>query len=308
MEYLFIVSHEDNKKRIVDILKNTHGMSSILTKKIRLYGSLKLNGVHARMIDCASTGDEISAWYFTSGKTDEKLPDRDGIKILYSDKYVVMASKPGGMVTHPVSIYKAGTLTSIYEDYDLHPVSRLDRETSGIILLARDSHSHYMLSKQHIDKTIKKEYVGICYGLYENQEGFITSPICKRKNIRMLRHVSPEGAYAKTKYSTIKSFPKLNISFMRFELETGRTHQIRVHSLYSGHPLLGDSLYGAISNENAHWQKSFFLESFISRQALHAEKVAFYHPFTNKRIKIHDELPEDMNFLLEKIKLLEEDS
>ncbi|MHB1453634.1 MAG: RluA family pseudouridine synthase [Saccharofermentanales bacterium] len=301
------VSPGDNGKRVVDILRSTVGMSGLLTKRIRLYGTMTVNGIPSRMIDPAFTGDDISMTYREREVSEPEIVEgRSGIGILYSDRNIIIVVKPAGMVTHPTSNHQSGTLTDHFPELVLHPVSRLDRETSGIILIARDPHAHYSLALQHKNLIMKKEYLGIQHGIFNPASGVIDAPIKRRDNTIMLRCVSPDGAAAVTRYETVEKFLNVGASLVRFSLETGRTHQIRVHSLYAGHPIIGDGLYGASSNENAHYQRSGFLDHEISRQALHAASITFDHPITGQKLHFESPMPEDMALLLQNIRSLDQ--
>lgn len=303
MQLTHKVLERDNNKRVVDILCNTVGMSRLMTKKVRLYGTLNVNGKHYRMIDEAKTGDEIFVSY---NEPDIKPPlilnDRNNIKVLFCDENIVVVSKPSGIVTHPTSNHQSGTLTDLFTEAKLHPVSRLDRETSGVMILARDPHSHYLLSLQHQNKTILKEYIGIVHGIFDPIDGIINESIKRKPDSIMLRCVSEDGDIAITHYQTIEKFDDLDISVVKFILETGRTHQIRVHSLSKGHPLIGDGLYGASSNDNGHYQKSKFLDEILGRQALHASSITFNHPITKERLSFTAKLPEDMQLILDNMR------
>ena len=290
---------QDDGKRVVDILRGTVRMSGLLTKRIRLYGSMTVNGHPARMIDPAYAGDEIAVSYRESALPEpETVLERGGVGILYSDRHILVMTKPAGMVTHPTSHHQSGTLTDHFPELNLHPVSRLDRETSGILLIARDPHAHHSLALQHKDQTMKKEYLGIHHGIFDPPDGCIDAPIRRRADTIMLRCVAPDGAPATTMYRTIECFSHVGASLVRFVLGTGRTHQIRVHSLYMGHPIVGDGLYGASSNENAHYQRSGYLDREIARQALHAAAIEFIHPISGERMEFLAPLPEDMENLL----------
>lgn len=299
MKLEHIVQKEEDKKRVVDILCTSVGMSRLLTKRIRLYGILNVNGVHYRMIDPVSEGDRI----FISYNEPEVAPPlvlegRAGIKVLFCDEHLLVVSKPSDMVTHPTSGHQTGTLTDLFPELKLHPVSRLDRETSGVIILARDPHCHYALSLQHQKKTLEKEYIGFVHGVFNPLNGVIDLPMKRKPDSIMLRCVAEDGESAVTHYETLRIFPNLNVSVVKYRLETGRTHQIRVHSLYQGHPLIGDGLYGASSRDNGHDQKSSYLDSVLGRQALHAARITFTHPITKKRMSVEAELPEDMKNLI----------
>ncbi len=299
MKLEHIVDDKNHNKRVVDILCNTLGMSRLLTKRIRLYGTLDVNGVHYRMVDPVNSGDCISLTYNEPLiAAPSVLEDRNNIKILFCDDYIVVVSKPSGIVTHPTSGHKSGTLTDIFSEVKLHPVSRLDRETSGVMLLARDPHCHYQLSLQHQNKSIEKEYIGFTHGIFNPLNGTINEPLKRKPDSIMLRCISPEGDIAITHYETKEIFAELDTSVVSFILETGRTHQIRVHALSRNHPLIGDGLYGASSNDNMHYQKSAFLDNVLGRQALHASRITFSHPMTKERLTFMASIPEDMNNLL----------
>lgn len=299
MKFEHIADNLDDQKRVVDILCGRFGMSRLLTKRIRLYGILHVNGVHHRMIDPVSEGDAI----FLSYQEPDILPplqlkDREDIGILFCDAYVVVITKPSGMVTHPTSGHADGTLIDMFPEQKLRPVSRLDRETSGVMILARDPHVHYTLSLQHQNKTIEKEYIGFVHGIFDPLSGTIDASIKRKPDSIMLRCISEDGDAAITHYETVETFPSLDASVVRFRLETGRTHQIRVHCLLLGHPLIGDGLYGASSKDNGHFQKSARLDAMLGRQALHASTITFDHPMTKERLSFTAEMPEDMKRLL----------
>lgn len=302
MKLNHIVESKDNQKRVVDILCGTLGMSRLLAKRIRLYGILTVNDKHFRMIDLASEGDRIFLSYKEPLITPViNLPDRENIKVLFCDEYLVVVSKPSGIVTHPTTGHQSGTLTDLFGEVKLHPVSRLDRETSGVIIFARDPHSHYKLSRQHQDKTMKKEYIGFIHGIFDPLSGTINEPIKRAPDSIMLRCVDSEGDISVTHYETIRTFPHISTSIVRFCLETGRTHQIRVHSLHNGHPLIGDGLYGASSKDSGHFQKSAYLDDVLGRQALHAECVTIFHPRTGERMTFKADFPEDMVNLINRM-------
>lgn len=307
-----ILSHQvcaaDSGKRVVDILKGTVGMSSLLTKRIRLYGTMTVNGVPSRMIDPAQEGDCITVAYRDrESQEPETVCARGEIDILYSDRSIIVAVKPAGIVTHHTSNHQSGTLVDFFQELETHPIHRLDRETSGILLIARDPHSQYVLSGQQKNHCMEKEYLGINHGIFAPSGGFIDAPIARRPDTIMLRHVSPEGSPSLTEYATVEGFPRAGASLMRYSLKTGRTHQIRVHTLYAGHPIIGDGLYGASSLENAHYQRSARFDREIGRQALHAASLAFDHPITGERMRFESALPEDMRQLLSKLRQTELD-
>ena len=163
----------------------------------------------------------------------------------------------------------------------------MDRNTSGIVIFAKNEYVQNFLSKQMEDKTFVKKYISICEGSFDSKEGTINFPIARKENSIIERCVDSLGDIAITHYKVLKEFNIKNTicSELLINLETGRTHQIRVHLAHLGHPIIGDSLYG---NES----------SLINRQALHAYEVQFIHPITKDKIKIISELPKDIQNLL----------
>lgn len=299
MKLIYSVEKKDNAKPLNRVLSDSFGLSGLLIKKIRLYGQARVNGNHHRMIDPVYTGDEIVLLYDEPKKKEpEKIKSRNGINVIYSDMHLLVLSKPSGIVTHHAANHQSGTLMDSFPELKLHPVSRLDRETSGIIVFARNPHAHYRLSVQHREKTMIKEYTGINHGIFPFPEGKINAPIKRKPDSIMLRTVSPDGHPAITYFKNIKTFPKIDTSINKFILETGRTHQIRVHSLFCRNPIIGDGLYGALSNDNRHYQKSSHLDKYIKRQALHATYISFKHPITNRTLEFRDEISDDMADLI----------
>lgn len=309
MRILHIAEIYDDGKRLSDVLSENLGMSRLLIKKIRLYGTVTVNGNFHRMIDAVRYKDEILLTYDEpENKEPLNISERNGIRILFSDEHLVIMSKPPGIVTHPTSNHQSNTLLDNFKDIRLHPVSRLDRETSGIIVMARNPHCHYRLSLQHQNKTIVKRYIAVNHGIFPFPSGAIIAPIKRKPNSIMLRCVSSDADEAVTEFCEIKKYTELNTSVNEFILKTGRTHQIRVHSLFCNKPIIGDGLYGACSNDNRHYQKSSFLDEKIKRQALHASYICFDHPITGDKIELNDPLPEDMVNLINLMARLEKEN
>lgn len=162
----------------------------------------------------------------------------------------------------------------------IRPVNRLDKDTSGLIVFAKNEYIQECLVRQMSKGVFKKEYIAILEGFVKPKTGIINAPIARKENSIIERCISDTGDYSVTHYKVIEIYN--NFSIVKFTLETGRTHQIRVHSKYIGHPILGDSLYGNSSE-------------LISRQALHAHKIRFIHPILNKVQKYTSKIPEDFN-------------
>lgn len=214
------------------------------------------------------------------------------LDIIYEDNYLLVLNKPAGIPVHPSALHFEDTLSNGVKYYfdvmEIHKkiriVNRLDKDTSGIVIFAKNEYIQEMLSLQMRDNCFKKEYIGILSGKLDSQEGTISAPIARKRDSIIERCINEAGQASITHYYVIRVFN--NMSLVHFILETGRTHQIRVHSQYIGHPIVGDTLYGTSS-------------PIISRQALHSYKVKFVHPITKKKIELTSDIPKDISVIYE---------
>lgn len=302
MKIKFTVCKEDDNKEIRTILSGRYQMSNVLIKRIKLYGILEVNGVHRRVIDRVCEGDVIYAEY---GTDSGKVKEDSGIRLYYEDDLIVVCEKPNNLVTHPTHNHLDDSLTTRLSDIPMHPVMRLDRETTGIIVIAKNGYAHDLIQKS----PMHKKYLAVVYGKYEPSEGTIDKPIKRRPNSVMIRDVAEDGHPSVTHYRELLYDRENNISLVEFVLETGRCHQIRVHSTYMKHPLVGDGLYGPNSSDNpcTLFNNSVELDKAIGRQALHAFYLDFIHPETGKVMKYRSKLPDDMYnlFSLESQKVID---
>lgn len=269
------------------------GISSTLWKRIKHSGTFKVNGI---VTNAARTmlkdGDTVS---YQVEKPSEIDPEALPLDIRYEDEYLLIVNKPPGQLVHPTTKEAHGTLAGavLYhyetkgETHSYHPIHRLDRDTSGLVLIAKEPQVQYLLTAKDGTKRFHREYLAIVEGRPKLPEGLIDAPIARALPSIILRKVSPEGKEARTHYKTLSSTEREGklLSLIELKLETGRTHQIRVHMSYLGHPLLGDDLYGGS------------LE-LMQRQALHACRLHFIHPITKEQINVKAELPRDMQRLL----------
>ena len=209
--------------------------------------------------------------------------------VYYEDEFLLVINKPAGMLVHPTVKEDGGTLYNFVKRYyeahniesGLHPVSRLDRNTSGLVVFAKLPQLQYLFGGNH--QKLKRYYLAIVHGNITPPDGTVDAPIGRMENSIIMHQVTPDGKKAVTHYHTLKTYQ--NRSLIELNLETGRTHQIRVHMSHIGHPLLGDDLYGG-------------KRDLIMRHALHAYKLQFIHPFTHEEIIIENPLPADMLNLL----------
>ncbi|MCD4837732.1 RluA family pseudouridine synthase [Neobacillus sedimentimangrovi] len=209
------------------------------------------------------------------------------LNIIYEDEFLLVVVKPAGMNTIPSREHPNGSLANALVGYynkmglqaTAHIVTRLDRETSGIVLIAKHRHVHHLFSMMQRKREINRTYEALAAGWIVNDKGSIRASIGRKEDSIIEREVREDGQYACTHYQVINRFREY--THIELKLETGRTHQIRVHMSYIGHPLLGDDLYGGDT-------------SFIKRQALHCKKIQFTHPFTREKLIFTAPLPEDM--------------
>ncbi|MDD2533759.1 MAG: RluA family pseudouridine synthase [Eubacteriales bacterium] len=288
MEIIYWVTEKDHGVRAVDVLTSRTGMSRLLAKKIRLYGELLKNGKHWRMIDPVETGDQLIARTLNQRLDQNPLRNVPSLPFIYQDEWLAIINKPAGIVVHPTFNHESGTITDLLSDLPLHPVSRLDRDTSGLVLIAKNGHAHHVITSQKM----KKQYWALVHGQMPADQGLIDAPIARDPNSIIKRMVSPEGAFAQTTYRVQHYFKYSDISAVKFELLTGRTHQIRVHCQTIGHPLVGDTLYGQPDDTADKY------DLILKRQALHAIYLQFMHPISQQLISVHAPLPQDLRGLI----------
>lgn len=236
-------------------------------------------------------GDQLEILLFPEedyGVTPEKIP----LAIPYEDEHLLVVDKPAGLAVHPTEPGQMGTLANglafHYREKELkikiRHIHRLDKETSGLLLVAKHALSHTLLDEALRERRIKRLYLALVTGRLTEKKGRIDLPIGRDRHHATRRRVSQTGDRAITEYEVIREYP--SGSLVQLELKTGRTHQIRVHLSHLGHPLLGDALYGGDA-------------ALIRRQALHAAHLSFIHPFTGQELAFNSPLPEDMAKILE---------
>jgi len=298
MKLNLTVTAEDDSRTVQFLLKTRLGLSSRLIKKLKYSGKILLNSNHVHVDVRAREGDLLEAVVDFEEENTAIIPEPLDIKILYEDDYIIAVDKPANMVVHPVSTHLSGTVANGLTYHLLkkgkktliRPVSRLDRDTSGIIVFALNPYIQENLIRQMHSKTYLKEYVGIVHGFVEEPAGTINLPIDRLPGSIMLRHISDNGTAAITHYEVLERYR--NASFLKFRLETGKTHQIRVHCQAIGHPLIGDTLYFLPEYEEN-------CKGLISRHALHSIHTSFIHPYTKKLMDLTAPVPEDIMNVLE---------
>ena len=293
MRFEFIA---DEHVKVKTFLKK-HQVSKGLLAKIKFSGGqILVNGVEQNAIYLLDIGDKVTI-DIPSEEGYEALEaiDRD-LEILYEDDHFLVLNKPAGVASIPSSLH-SNTIANFvkgyyvrhqYENQLVHIVTRLDKDTSGIMLFAKHGYAHARLDKQLQAKTIQKRYFALVKGKGElESKGDIIAPIARDEDSIITRKVAKGGKYAHTSYQVVQSFGDIHL--VDIQLHTGRTHQIRVHFSHIGFPLLGDDLYGGS------------LEDGILRQALHCHSLAFYHPFLEEELRIESSLPDDFSRVLKQL-------
>lgn len=285
----FKIKEEQAGKSVRSILKNEMNLSTGLIARLkRVENGIMLNGKNVHTNIRVAAEDEVSAIIGESGKKGGRLP----YEILYEDKDILIISKPAGCAVHG-SRYEdsiASIEDAVNEYYGtagmFHPVNRLDKGTTGVMTIAKNGYMHEQLSRILHTGEFERRYVGIVEGNFpENEkEGTVDLPIKRLEGSAIKRVTDKDGAKAVTHYKVLQNLD--GRAFVEFLLETGRTHQIRVHMAALRHPLIGDWLYGT---EN---------RALIARPCLHSKSLKFVHPLTGKIISAEAPVPDDMKRLL----------
>jgi len=258
-------------------------------------GGLYVNGDPVTVRYLLKAGDEIDVYFPpeepSAGVKGESIP----LNIVYEDEFLLVINKPAGMSTIPSREHPVGSLANGIIGYyngkglkaTAHIVTRLDRDTSGLVLIAKHRHIHHLMSKLQKTGKLRRIYEAFVEGSFATDNGSVEAPIARKSSSIIEREVSENGQYAFTSYWVIKQFDEF--SHLQLQLETGRTHQIRVHMSFIQHPLLGDSLYGGNKD-------------LLPRQALHCREINFIHPIHQEKMKFIAPLPKDMENILIKSK------
>lgn len=273
------------------ILRTRFGVSQTLLRRLRLYGDIVADGTPVRQIDVARAGQVVKLVLPPAEPSfpAEPLP----LHIVFEDDHMLVLEKPPGVLVHPTGPEQTGTLANGVYHYIQQqggpmlcgPVTRLDRGTTGLVLFAKHPHAHYRFTRDLGANRVIRRYSAIVHGRVARDEGVINAPIQRMPQAPSLRMIGEDGQDAKTTY-TVRSrlqsaYDNTFLTLLRLTLHTGRTHQIRVHCAHIGHPIVGDTTYGAPS-------------SLLPRQALHASKLSVLHPISRKCYTWRSALPDDM--------------
>ncbi len=295
MQLEYIVRQEDNGRLLKYVLKSSMNISTRLLNKLKAQNKIYKNGVAVKVIEKVQEGDLIRVLLELEEENEDIVPQDIPLNILFEDECLLVIDKQPDIVVHPTVYHPDGTIANGIVHYlrkqgvikKVRPVSRLDRDTTGVIIFAKNQYAQEMLIQQMQQGHFEKHYIGVVHGIPRGKYGTIDLPIDRKPGSIMERHISHTGARAVTHFEVEKTFPNHNAAMLKFQLETGRTHQIRVHSKAIGHPLFGDTLYSDIC------------DTLISRQALHSNVTRIIHPVTRKDLEFIAPCPEDIMKLLE---------
>lgn len=284
-------THTENKDMLLRSFLREQGMSKRLLAKVKFGGGrILLNGVEKTVRTIVKQGDEITVHVPPEGEHETTVPVSIPIAILFEDEHYLAVDKPAGVASVPSAQHphlsmanrvKGYYQSQGYEDQVIHVVNRLDRDTTGVMLLAKNQHAHGRIDQEMRKGGMDKKYYALLSERSSKleQHGFIEAPIGRTEDSIITRMVRPDGKNALTEYWLENG--ELESPLVRIKLHTGRTHQIRVHFEHLGTPLLGDDLYGGRT------------DALMPRQALHCRALSFQHPFTDKKLVIEAPLPED---------------
>jgi len=278
---------ESNEKTIKQFLSEQKISKTALTDIKFNGGDILINGEHVTVLHRLQLGEVLTVIFPKEEISEQMKPETIPLEIVFEDEYLLVVNKPAGMNTIPSREHPTGSLANALLGYfsqeqlsqTIHIVTRLDRDTSGLVLIAKHRHIHHLFSLMQRKNEVKRMYEALCVGTLEVEKGTINAPIARKADSIIERCVADDGQIAITHYEVIREYN--GYSHIRLRLETGRTHQIRVHLSYLGHPLLGDTLYGGHKD-------------CIHRQALHCSYLQFIHPITNEKIEINIPLEKDL--------------
>lgn len=320
----YVISEHEEGMLLKTILQQRMGVSRKLLSRLKLTDKgIMLNGERVYISVKVQAGDVVEI-RMEQERSDDILPQPMELDIVYEDEFILVLNKPAGIIVHPTHGHYTDTLANGVVhywqqkgwNYRFRAVHRLDQETSGVLVIAKNPYVHQHISEQMIAGTVDKRYVAFVHGQPEPAEGDIDGPIDRDPLEPHRRIVTPSGYPSLTRYKVVTAYR--GASLVELKLETGRTHQIRVHMLSIGCPLIGDPMYrhpvysqisapeGAKASTTdpslpSLNEKVAKLDKTIGRQALHASSITLVHPMDGRAVKFSAPLPDDMNRLKERL-------
>ncbi|MGX7030553.1 RluA family pseudouridine synthase [Vagococcus zengguangii] len=290
-------TYEETSPLMLRTFLKNQGISKGLLAKIKFQGGeIQVNGTVQNVLVYLNTGDHVEVTIPDEGEHETLIPEYDPLEIVFEDEHLLVVNKPSGVASIPAQYHPSGTMAHRVKGYYVkqgyvnqivHVVTRLDRDTTGLMLFAKHGYAHAMMDKQLQARTIHKHYQALVSNQSTRQlsgQGDITLPIMRDETSIIKRMTGEGGLSAHTEYNVLQTCP--DFSLVDIQLHTGRTHQIRVHFSAIGHPLLGDDMYDGR------------MDLGLTRQALHCARLSFVHPFTQVAIQLEQALPNDMQQVL----------
>lgn len=299
-DFIHKVTPEDEGLQVKDIMRQYFDFSARLRNRIKREKLVTLNGSVTEGWIKTTAGDIVKITL-----PDEKsnfLPQDIPLYPVFEDDDILVLNKQPGLIVHPTKGHPTGTVANALMSYmektgrhfKIRFVNRLDMDTSGLLVVAKNAYCQNDYTRQMKEGQVEKRYIAIVTGTPSSDSGIIDLPIGRPDPVDVRRGVMESGAPSVTHYRVLERFPSsvypCGYSLVELLLETGRTHQIRVHMSHIGHPILGDRLYGG---ENIH---------LMERQSLHAARLSFTHPITKERLDIEAPIPDDMRRAIEKLR------
>lgn len=269
---------------VLEILKSKLFISERLLAKLKRNKKILLNNIPSSVKSPVKIGDLIEVYIDFEEDNSNIVPNNMPLNIIYEDDCFLIVDKPFNCAVHPSCYHYSDSLSNGVRSYfdsiglkkKIRPVNRLDKDTSGLVVFSKNEYIQECLIRQMKDNTFKKDYTAIVEGILPEKNGTLDFPISRKSGSIIERCVCESGATSVTHYDVLKEFEidGKTFSYVHCRLETGRTHQIRVHFSHISHPLLGDTLYGSAS-------------PYIHRQALNCSKLSFIHPICNKKMEFY---------------------
>lgn len=290
---LYKIKEEEAGIKLTEVLYDKMKLSGRLTRKLKRNKAIFVNDNNISLGSNMRRGDVVRV--VMEDEANKFEPQDIPISVEYEDMDLVIINKQPNIVVHPTKGHPDNTIANglvtfiqkTGQSFKIRFINRLDRDTSGLLMIAKNPFAQQELSNQMQRNMVEKKYLAVVEGIVEKDKGTIDAPIGRAESDSIHRIVIESGQRSITHYEVLERYS--NASLVRLTLETGRTHQIRVHMKHIGHSLIGDELYGQVDKE------------LINRQALHAETLRFFQPRTGEEKFVKSEIPEDMKNLIAKL-------
>lgn len=287
------ITEEENGLTMKQFLRNKKGLSRTLLVKLKKEKAILLNGSFTYLDHPLQAGDVITM-VMNEEESENIVPEDIRLDVVFEDEDLMVLNKPYNQCVHPTLLHPTGTLANGVVKYwkdqgfnrKFRAVNRLDKDTTGLLIVAKNQFAHQQLAIVQRKHLIIRYYEAVVHGNLDRAAGTISAPIARKGESIVEREVREDGQEAVTHFQVLERFARA--TYIKLKLETGRTHQIRVHMSHIGHPLMGDDMYGGSREE-------------MGRQALHARYLSFPHPRTGEELSFEAGLPADMKKLLDKL-------